>query len=265
LAKITDVTEKKQKEEKINKLLSETLVYNQKLEVNNEELNKLNTELDGFVYRVSHDLRAPIASTMGLVGLAKSENDINRVREYLDLQSQSLKKLDAFIQDILDYSRNNRQELQLESINLFELINEQIAQYQFDIQKNQIEITNSIDPQLIINSDARRLSVIFSNLISNAIRYSNNYIDDSYVKIVAEKIQDYLLISVADNGIGIPDEYKEEIFKMFFRVSDSGKNGSGLGLYIVKETTAKLKGTVEVISIAGKGSTFLIRLPNNPV
>ena len=263
LIKITDITEKKKKEEEINALLNETLIYNQRLETNNKELNKLNTEMDNFVYRVSHDLRAPIASTMGLVELAKGENNPDKIKDYLELQYHSLAKLDAFIQDIMDYSRNNRQEIDLENINLRELINQQISQFYFGPVMNQLQVNNKIKKELIIKSDNRRLAVILGNIISNAIRYSNTYKTDAYVNIDAKIENNQVLIFIADNGIGISEEYQEEIFKMFFRVGDVGKNGSGLGLYIVKETLEKLNGTIEVNSVSGKGSTFTVKLPIN--
>ncbi|UZR98630.1 ATP-binding protein [Chondrinema litorale] len=263
LLKITDITDKKRKEEEISALLSKTLIYNQQLETNNNELNKLNTEMDNFVYRVSHDLRAPIASTMGLVDLAKEETNLQKIQQYLDLQNQSLGKLDAFIQDIMDYSRNNRQEVEKENINLKDLMTQQISQFYFGNVKEEISINNNISEDFNIISDHRRLSVIFGNVLSNAIRYSNTRKTDSYINIGAELTDEFIFVIVEDNGIGIAEEYLDEIFKMFFRVGDVGKNGSGLGLYIVKETLEKLKGSIDVTSTSGKGSTFTIKLPIN--
>ncbi len=260
LVKITDVTEKKKKEEKINNLLKETLVFNDKLKANNNELNKLNKELDSFVYRISHDLRSPIASTMGLVNIAQIEDDKDKIYEYLNLIGQSMNKLDEFILDILDYSKNNRLEIIYENIDLKELVDELLLHFKPSIEDQGIKIINNIFEKTFIKSDVNRISIILNNLISNGIRYSSNYVDQSYIKLEVFRNETNFIFSVSDNGIGIPDQYQYDIFDMFFRVSNNG-NGSGIGLYIVKETLLKLKGEITLKSIEGKGSTFNVILP----
>ncbi len=263
LVKITDITEKKRKEKKIHDLLQDTLVFNDKLKENNHELNKLNKELDSFVYRISHDLRSPIASTMGLVNIAKIENKREKIYGYLDLIDRSMKKLDEFILDILDYSKNNRLEIIYEEIDLKKLLDELLLHFNTTIEKKQIKVINNIIEKTNFTSDRNRISIILSNLISNSIRYSNNYVDQSYIQLEAYRNETNFVISITDNGIGIPDKYQYDIFDMFFRVSNTG-NGSGIGLYIVKETLLKLRGEIKLQSIEGKGSTFSVILPIVP-
>ena len=261
LIRITDITDRKEKEKKISTLLNDALLVNQELKSKNKALNKVNTELDNFVYRVSHDLRAPIASTLGLLDLANMEIDKSKVNEYLLYIKKSMNKLDDLISDILDYSRNNRMEVQYEKIALKNLINSLVAQYQFSIEEKNIRLINDISEEAVVFSDIRRLTIILNNLISNAIRYHNPYEDQKYVKIEWNNTDEAHVIAVSDNGIGISNKYQSDIFKMFFRANNSMTSGSGIGLYIVKEALDKLNGNINVNSIEGKGSTFSITLP----
>ncbi len=259
--RVTNITDKKEKESKINGLLEETLLVNQELKSKNHALNKANRELDNFVYRVSHDLRAPIASTLGLIDLAKIETDKEKADEYLQYIRQSMHKLDDLIRDILDYSKNNRMEVQRENVALQQLTESVISQYQFLIEDKGIRVINDISEKASIYTDVRRFTVILNNLISNAIRYSNPYKEDKYIKIEYDCDEREHIIAVSDNGIGIPNKYQSDIFKMFFRIDNRGVSGSGIGLYIVKESLDKLNGKINVYSIEGKGTTFTVSLP----
>jgi signal transduction histidine kinase len=111
-----------------------------------------------------------------------------------------------------------------------------------------------------IISDKQRLHIIFHNLIANAIKYRNPLLKQSTIDIINKSDQDSISFDIRDNGIGIKEENFEKIFEMFFRASDNS-SGSGLGLYLVKETIQKLKGNISVSSSAGKGSVFSITLP----
>jgi signal transduction histidine kinase len=110
-------------------------------------------------------------------------------------------------------------------------------------------------------TDRGRLKVVLKNLISNAINYSDPNKTESYIRISIEQENGFYSIQIADNGIGIPEDQLEHIFEMFYRANESSQ-GSGLGLYIVKETIEKLKGKVEVESSKGEGSTFKIKIPH---
>jgi signal transduction histidine kinase len=102
---------------------------------------------------------------------------------------------------------------------------------------------------------------VFNNLISNAIRYSDPYKKQSFVRIGITTTVDQAHITVEDNGIGIEQEHIEKVFNMFYRATES-KSGSGLGLYIVKETLDMLGGKIQVSSTMGKGTTFTLTIPN---
>ncbi|TAH22223.1 MAG: sensor histidine kinase [Cytophagales bacterium] len=230
-------------------------------QVKNIALAKANTELDRFVYSVSHDLRSPIASMLGLVNLSKIEQDLTMLRHYEELKEKSLLKLDSFIRDILDYSRNTRTELKAEIIDWQLFISQHIEQHQHSKEAQAIEITFQIEQNQDFYTDLYRVSIIFNNLLSNAIRYSNILVEKQTIHINILTENNSTQIEVIDNGIGIGEEHLDNIFKMFYRASSDSK-GSGLGLYIVAETIQKLNGTVSVSSQIGKGTSFSITLPN---
>ncbi|MEM7551301.1 MAG: ATP-binding protein [Bacteroidota bacterium] len=227
----------------------------------NKDLLKVNKELDSFVYSVSHDLRSPIASSIGLTKLARMETDDSKVHEYLCLQEKSLEKLDFFIKDILEYFSNGREELTITTFSVRDLITELFDQYQVFMINREVELLNEIGTELIIDQDRKRFSIILKNLISNSIRFSNQKNPTMRVKVNAKSTNDSFLISVEDNGIGIAPEYIEKIFDMFFTATDKVKTGSGLGLYIVKEITEKIGAKIDVHSILGKGTKFDVIFP----
>ncbi|WP_296622488.1 PAS domain-containing sensor histidine kinase [Marivirga sp.] len=233
----------------------------EKLKKQNRELKKLNIELDSFVYSASHDLKAPLSSVKGLINLAKKENDKDKLANYLDLVDKSINKLDDFIKDIVDLSRNARQEVQADSIDFEEIVQDTLDNYQYLEDYDKIEKRIKIDANIEFYSDKRRLKVIFNNLISNAIRYFNPFIDNPYVEIKVKADNEKAIITILDNGLGIQSQYLKKIFEMFFRASSNSK-GTGIGLYIVKETIQKIKGEIQVNSEVEKGTTFTVTLPN---
>ncbi|HET8858676.1 PAS domain-containing sensor histidine kinase [Marivirga sp.] len=233
----------------------------EKLQNQNSELKKLNTELDSFVYSASHDLKAPLSSVKGLINLAKNETSREKLADYLDLVDKSINKLDNFIKDIVDLSRNARQEVQSELIDFNEILTDTLDNYHYLENYDKIKKHIKIEDDIPFYSDKRRLKVIFNNLISNAIRYFNPYSDNPFVKINVKTDSKRAVIKIADNGLGIQSQYLEKIFEMFFRASNNSK-GTGIGLYIVKETIQKIKGQINVESELEKGTIFTVIIPN---
>ncbi len=227
----------------------------------NDELLKANLELDRFVYSASHDLRSPLSTLTGLINLSKLEKDQNLKSKYLDLMSDRIKSMNAFISEIIDYSRNSRVEIRQEAINAKAFLESIVDDLRFHADKGLIEAHWDISDDLIIVSDIARLKIIFNNLISNAIKYHDPTKETSWIKLKGEKTLDKIQITVEDNGIGIRSELKDRIFEMFYRAHEHS-NGSGLGLYIVKETLTKLNGHIAVESHEGKGSKFQVILPS---
>ncbi|TAF65188.1 MAG: PAS domain-containing sensor histidine kinase [Cytophagales bacterium] len=235
--------------------------YKAEIESKNEELKRLNEALDQFVYSASHDIRAPLASAIGLIELMKYEEKNAQMTEYTHLMEKSLKRLDSFIRDMIDYSRNTRLEVFREEVNLREIIDQVIETQAYSEHAEKIEKIVEVEQSVVFFSDTRRLYIILNNLISNAIRYHNPYAEQPILKIIARVDSKKAHILVSDNGIGIADEHLEKVFNMFYR-ANSTKVGSGLGLYIVKETVQKLGGSIKVTSQLGEGTTFVIEIEN---
>ena len=233
----------------------------QQLRHNIEALQKTNAELDQFVYSTSHNLRSPLASILGLVSILQGETDRAEQAHYLQLIETSIHRLDSTISSIIDYSRNTRVEVVAEPINFHEMIAEVIDSLYFLLHVINVRVTTSLPDTISFATHAHRLKVIISNLLSNSIKYFNPQAVQPRVDISVSATEEGVLILVEDNGIGIPETMQNKIFNMFFRASEQS-SGSGLGLYIVKETVDKLGGTISVTSQVGKGSAFTVRLPS---
>jgi PAS domain S-box-containing protein len=233
-----------------------------KLQMQFKELQKINAELDRFVYSVSHDLRAPLASLLGLISILEIEigKENGKQLSRLEMMKKSVTKLDVFISEILDYSRNARQEVARDKIDFKKLLAEvedNLSYMEWHRFAWNIDIRQ--DREFI--SDKGRVSIILSNLLSNAIKYSDPSKTEAQINVRINTHNGGATIEVEDNGIGIHEKDKERIFGMFERASAQAP-GSGLGLYIVKETLSKLKGTIEIQSELTRGTRFTVTIPN---
>jgi signal transduction histidine kinase len=229
----------------------------------NEELVKINKELDSFVYSVSHNLRAPLMSVLGLINLVQIENkkSDDGLNNYFGMMQHSIHKLDDTLKEILDYSRNARSELNIEHVDMQKMIDESFERLMYMEGSEEIKRNTEIEAEAALYTDAYRLAVIVNNLVSNAIKYRDPNKKQSQIDIRAKINSAALEMTFRDNGIGISEEFKPKIFDMFFRATERSE-GAGLGLYIVKETIEKLMGTIEVESKLGEGTSFKLRVPN---
>lgn len=226
-----------------------------------EKLRKANNELDHFIYKTSHDLRAPLLSAIGLVELAARDPEGNQ-EQYLSMIKQSLHKLDGFIEDINAFYRNEKLAVRNEQIDIELIIKDEIENLRgAEGASSKIDIQYEITMVSELRSDAMRLKTVITNILSNAIKYSDFTKPSPGIQISVHVTPDECRIVVEDNGIGIRSKYLDFIFDIFYRADDNAK-GSGLGLYIVKDTVDKLNGQVKVTSEYGKGSAFTILIPN---
>ncbi len=241
--------------------ISEIRESERKLSDQNEELKSLNEELDRMVYGASHDLRAPIATVMGLIELSQREQKIETIQEYLNFMSLSLQKLERFIQDLTNYSRNRRLALELEKISIREMAENVFKMVlPVDVDKFQLEFVDLADVPFV--SDKRRLEIVFNNLISNAIKYRNRSVDhESRLAITWKVTEKEATLIFEDNGKGIASEHLNKVFQMFYRAHPD-LPGTGIGLFIVAETIRFLQGSIQVESEEGRWTRFTIRIPN---
>jgi signal transduction histidine kinase len=244
-----------------NQLESKVRERTRQLQRQNNELQKVNKELDSFVYRVSHDLRAPLSSLLGLVQLIKITVNEKQQQQFIDLMPKAIQRLDHFIQEIIELSRNTRLAVEENEICFRELVQSIFAELNYMEKASSVQYFLNIHQNVDLISDEKRIRIIFRNLISNAIKYSSPDKRKAKVTFNFYVLPDKVNMVIKDNGQGIPEEYQLKVFDMFFRATESGA-GSGLGLYIVKETIDKLKGSIHLKSKPNFGTTIIIRLPN---
>ena len=225
-----------------------------------QNLIKTNSEMDQLVYRTSHDLRAPIASLLGLESLLDTRIKDIEQRELLGIMKGQLKQLDSIILDIITYRKVAKLGLSSEVIDVEDMINNILKGMQFMDNYDLIEKTVVVHAKTSFKNDKHNLQVIFNNLISNAIKYSKKG-ENGFINLNVDITDDRLLIVIEDNGIGIEQSYLSRVFNMFYRATNHA-TGTGLGLFIVKEAVNKLEGDIKVDSKVGEGSTFTVRIPN---
>jgi two-component system, sensor histidine kinase len=243
------------------RVITDLQIAEKKLHLQNQELENTNKELDRFVYSTSHDLSAPLKSILGLVTISKMDSSPQSSPVYLNQIEKSVLQLDSFINEILDYSRNKRMGISAEQVELKELCQEILNNLKYMDDFANIEVDLKELEESTIQQDKVRLKIILSNLISNAIRFQKRIPGHkSIIKISSSRHSNNTLIHVEDNGEGIRPELNPKIFEMFFRASDKSK-GSGLGLYIAKESAEKIGAKISLKSEYGKGSTFTIEIP----
>jgi signal transduction histidine kinase len=236
--RITDITERKK---------------------NLDKLKATHNELETFMYKSSHNLKGPSASILGLIDLAKTEINDPVSLKYLEMIEISSKRLDSTLVDLLNITRIKQGGIIFSNVEPKKIFQEVIEDMQFYPGYDQIKIKTFIENVEVIQSDRNILKSILHNLLENAIKYRDPS-KDSFVNISITGIGENLRIEVIDNGIGIPSQYKDKIFNMFFRAHNIA-HGTGLGLYIVHNSVEKLSGNITMESIEGKGTTFIINLP----
>ncbi len=227
-----------------------------------EELKLKNEELNNFVYRVSHDLRAPITSVEGLINIIKLEmqSKTGDLKPFIALLEDRMKNLDRFIYDILNYSRNIRSVASTDKIDFESIISNCFDELEYLENAPEISRSVTIDPNPFYN-DKMGIHEIFRNTISNVIKYADRNKKKSTVSIHIKISNEEALITIKDNGIGIREDVLPKIFEMFYRGSERSK-GSGIGLYLVNQAIVKMKGKIDVKSTFGKGTEFIVWLPN---
>ncbi|UII34151.1 HAMP domain-containing histidine kinase [Fulvivirga ulvae] len=230
------------------------------LENERRDLKKANAELDSFFYSTSHDLRSPIASILGLTYLAKHQSKDQETLEIFERIEGRIQKLDEVINDILNYSKNSKRILSVTKLDFNVLLDDVIGAVKFAKGASAIRLDYEPNEKNLLNGDKDRLVTILNNLISNSVKYHDLSKADPYIKVGFHKSGGVVTITISDNGNGIDPKHHSKIFDMFYRASTDSQ-GSGLGLFIVKEAVKKLNGTISLESSPGVGSTFKIVIP----
>jgi len=231
------------------------------LEEERSALEKTNRELDSFLYSTSHDLRAPVASLLGLINIAKHDIKDESGQQYVKMMEERVKKLDDIFSDILNYSRNIKTEIKPKSFRLGEIIEDVITDVKFNQGADSIRLDYDEQIHHILRTDYYQLKVVLGNLISNAVKYHDAKKPDQFIAIRFQKVDRDVHISVEDNGIGIAPESQHKVFDMFYRATSEAE-GSGLGLFIVQQALEKIHARITLVSELGKGSIFKVIIQN---
>ena len=227
------------------------------------ELKSKNKELETFTYTVSHDLKAPLRGISGYATLLMEDHaeELNEEgKRYLGNLVSSTERMSLLIEDLLAYSRVERREIKKTTVNLNEMIEKIIAEYQTDVNSRNLQFKLEIRYDELF-TDHEALSQALRNIIDNAVKFTRGR-ETPQIFISCGKLEDHCLISVEDNGIGFDMKYYDKIFEIFQRLHLSEEYpGTGVGLAVVRKAIERLGGKIWAVSEPGEGSTFFMELP----
>ncbi len=233
---------------------------NHALQKSYTEIANANRELESFAYSVSHDLRAPLRNIDGFSKILMDDFSAtlpDRARHYLMRVRNGTSRMSLLIDDILAFSRIGRADLHFRKIAASSIVQSVLENFTEEIERRQIALTLEELPE--INCDPVLMQSLFSNLISNAIKYSRS-VEHPEVVVGYDKFR--RLIYVRDNGVGFDMQYHDKIFQIFQRLHlPEEYEGTGIGLAIVKRIAERHHGRVWAESEPGRGATFYIDLP----
>ena len=241
--------------------MDEMKKLNNQLVEYNQELEKLNRDLDQFVYSASHDLRAPVLAISGIVEEIldpqteeeTKKQDLNRIQKVVD-------RLDNTISEIVSYSKNARLPILPEKIDLESMISELFDSLRY-LKHFDISLFVDLKKDCDLWNDRSRIQSLLKNLLSNAIKFSVERPEGSWIRVSGKVDAESCFLEIADNGEGIAEEYQKSVFDMFYRAT-STSHGTGLGLYICNEIMKKIGGAITLKSEAGKGTSICLNFPN---
>jgi len=247
LAFMTDITERKKTEGELIRTM--------------EDLERSNRELEQFAYVVSHDLQEPLRMVASYVQLLEKrykdqlDQDAN---DFINFATDGAIRMQLMINDILEYSRVGTKGREFKSINLNSVLSKALANLESQIQEHGAIITGDDLPQVFV--DEIQMVQLFQNLIGNAIKFRGEEIPRILITATEDNFE--WVISIKDNGIGIPQEFRDKIFSVFRKLHAIGQYpGSGIGLAIAAKIVERHSGRIWVESEPGEGSTFYFAIP----
>ena len=267
-----NITNRKHDEHKIRELNSKLIEANRIISIERErarqkinvleELHKLKSE---FISNISHELRTPLASVVGFAETIVSDPDLPKetIKEFSEIILSEGKRLAKLINDVLDFSKleSGEDEIRFEEVGITKILDEVTANYENQIQQKQIHLSKEFPGfEIVISADTRRISQVFNNLISNAVKYTKS---GGRISLLINNYDKEIEVVVSDTGVGIPEKEIPKLFQRFTKIYNPGSpvSGAGFGLAVVKQIIDLHKGYIRVQSELDKGTTFIIRLP----
>lgn len=258
-------TELEQQAKELSLQADELTEQNIELEMQKKQLDQASRLKTNFISNMSHELRTPLNSVIALSGVL-SRRLSNKIPDeelsYLEIISRNGKNLLNMINDILDISRieAGHEETNISSFDVNSVISDVVEMLQAQAEQQKIKLNYVSTEEIVINSDMNKFTHILQNLVSNAVKFT----EDGSVEIKVKQIEDKLQVLVKDTGIGIPEEHIEHIFDEFRQADGSTSRkygGTGLGLAISRKYANLLGGTIKVESTPDVGSEFILELP----
>ncbi len=233
----------------------------------NKELSRLNTELTQFAYSASHDLKAPLTSISGLLRFAGEDleaGDLEEVKSSIHKAGDLAHRLSSRIEDMLTIARADHVKDDTEVVDLAQIVAEVWSDLPDDDGSGEVTLRTDFVLASEFRTNPTMLRGVLENLIGNAKTYRDQTREECFVEVTCREDEDSIVVTVGDNGIGIPERHHGDVFKMFKRFASDRNTGSGLGLALVKKYVDLLAGTIDFES-SDAGTTFRVTLPNTPV
>lgn len=227
---------------------------------------RLATIKNEFISNITHELKTPIATVSVAIEALRNFNanlDARRTREYLDISANELQRLSLLVDKVLKLSmfENKEVELKYEHLNMQDLVAEVTASMRLQFEKRGAEVVVRSEGDTFLEGDRLHLVSVIFNLLDNALKYTQ---DKGRIEVLINGGPQRVGLCIRDNGIGIPEEYRDKIFEKFFRVPTGNLHnakGYGLGLSYVAHVVSKHRGEIKVESAIGAGSAFMVQLP----
>ncbi|MEQ8925729.1 MAG: ATP-binding protein [Fulvivirga sp.] len=229
--------------------------------LNRKKLEKLNNELEVLLYRISHDLKGPVSSVIGLLNIMKMAPDFDKIH-FIEMMTQRMNHLEKTLRVLRNVANIKYGKFEKDEINIREAILNLIEIISINDMKDIVHVDFKSDENASYKGDLMLFNCIFQNLLENAIKYGADEEGIVHIQIKSSCTDSDIEITISDRGRGIPEQIRDDIFQMFFR-GDEKSDGSGMGLYIVKHALEKIGGKIELDTEYKLGTKFKVTIPSN--